>query len=137
MTHNIETASTAAQEFCDEGLAALAEAKEHRAAAAKDLQAAEYQRGQIEHTRREMQSLSAGIARREAEVARRERDQEAIIAAEANAIALRDEAKSLMAEFSSDRLAAFRALESIDARDREAAEAREAAKAARGKAEAA
>jgi hypothetical protein len=124
-TDEITTESMVARKFRAEALASLATANEYRAAAEKDRQAAEYERGQVEHAKREMQALSAGLAKREAEVVRREREQAAIIAAEQNAVAARDEARALLAQYSADKHAAAKALQAIDQRE-QAAKTREA-----------
>jgi colicin import membrane protein len=120
-----------AMAFCDEARQALARAEQERRAAAKDLAAASYEREAAERRHRDTAELEANIRRREADAARRERDQASIIAAEANAARMLEEAKSVMAEFSADKQGAARALRAIDERDRAAKAEREAA---RGKA---
>jgi hypothetical protein len=127
MTHNyIETASTAAQEFCDEGLAALAEAKEHRAAAAADRAAAELERGAARHDLATARSIESGFSRREAKLHElREGD---LLAREKAVDEKAAEVQAMLASYSASREGAARALIEINAREEAAREEREAAR---------
>jgi hypothetical protein len=108
MTYDIETASTAAQKFCDEGLAALAEAKEHRAAAAKDLEAARYEREQAERRHRDIAELEANISRRESKL--RALGEVDWLKREADCNAKLEEARELAARFDKEKFAALQVL---------------------------
>jgi hypothetical protein len=96
--------------------AAYAEAEQIKKAAERDLEAARYERGQIEHAKRTMEQLEASISRRE-EALRKAGEPEFIarVAAADKALA---EAKALKADYDAAKHGAAIALQQINEREK-------------------
>ena len=95
---------------------AYAEAEQIKKAAEQDLEAARYERGQIEHTKRAMEQLDASIRRREE--ALRSAGEPEFLARMAAADKALAEAKALRADYDSAKHGAARALIAIGERER-------------------
>jgi hypothetical protein len=81
-----------------------------------DLEAARYERGQIEHAKRIMEQTEQSIAARERKL--KELGEPELVAREQAAEAKLAEAKALLASYSNDKHAAAIALQQIDAREK-------------------
>jgi hypothetical protein len=101
--------------------AAYAEAEQIKKAAERDLGAARYERGQIEHAKRTMEQLDASIRRRE-EALRKAGEPEFVarMAAADKALA---EAKAIKADYDATKHGAARALVEINEREKREATA--------------
>ena len=110
MSHEIESELLGvAQQTLEKAEAVRKEARENFAAA-------EYERGQIEHSKREMQELEKIISRREAKL--KELGEDEFLERERVAEDKLQQAQKLMQAYDRDKHAAALALQSIDAREK-------------------
>jgi hypothetical protein len=92
------------------------EAEQYRQAAEKDLEAARYERGQIEHAKRFIEQTEKGVAERERRLA--ELNESELVARENAAAAKLKQAEELMAQYRADYHQAAISLNQIDAREK-------------------